>query len=79
MDELIEAIARFSRLGIDCTIFTKVDECINLGIILNIQIHNSSPISYITNGQRVPEDLFEADTKKIAELIMPKPVGQIHD
>ena len=78
-DELIEAIARFSRLGIDCTIFTKVDECINLGIILNIQIHNSSPISYITNGQRVPEDLFEADTKKIAELIMPQPEGQFHD
>ena len=78
-DELLETIARFSRLGIDYTIFTKVDECINLGIILNTQIHNNSPISYITNGQRVPEDLFEADTKKIAELIMPKPEGQIHD
>ena len=78
-DELIETIARFSRLGIDCTIFTKVDECINLGIILNTQIHNNSPISYITNGQRVPEDLFEADTKKIAELIMPQPEGQCHD
>ena len=78
-DELAETIARFSRLGIDCTIFTKVDECINLGIILNTQIHNSSPISYITNGQRVPEDLLEADSKKIAKLIVPKPEGQFHE
>jgi flagellar biosynthesis protein FlhF len=77
-DELTETITRFSRLGIDNTIFTKVDECINLGIILNTQIHNSSPISYITNGQRVPEDLFEADKKKIAELIMPQPEGRFH-
>jgi flagellar biosynthesis protein FlhF len=78
-DELTETIARFSRLGIDNTIFTKVDECINLGIILNTQIHNTSPISYITNGQRVPEDLFEADKKKIAELIMPQSEGRFHD
>jgi flagellar biosynthesis protein FlhF len=77
-DELTETITRFSRLGIDATIFTKVDECINLGIILNTQIHNSAPISYITNGQRVPEDLFEADKNTIAELIMPKPEGRPH-
>jgi len=78
-EELAETIARFSRLGIDNTIFTKVDECVNLGIILNTQIHNSAPISYITNGQRVPEDLFAADKKKIAELIIPNPEGIFHD
>jgi flagellar biosynthesis protein FlhF len=78
-DELAETIARFSRLGIDNTIYTKVDECINLGVILNTQIHNSAPISYITNGQRVPEDLFAADKKKIAELIIPNPEGIFHD
>jgi flagellar biosynthesis protein FlhF len=77
--ELTETITRFAPLGIDCTIFTKVDECINLGIILNTQIHNGSPISYITNGQRVPEDLFQADNRKIAELIMPNPEGRFHD
>jgi len=78
-DELAETIARFSRLGIDSTIFTKVDECVNLGIILNTQIHNSAPVSYITNGQRVPEDLVAADKKEIAELIIPIPQGRLHD
>jgi flagellar biosynthesis protein FlhF len=78
-EELSEIVNRFSRLGIDHTIFSKVDECSSLGIILNTQIHNGSPISYITNGQRVPEDLFAADKKKIAELIMPNPEGIFHD
>ncbi len=78
-DQLAETIARFSRLGIDSTIFTKVDECLSLGIILNTQIHNSAPISYITNGQRVPEDLLAADRKSIAELIIPTPEGIFHD
>jgi flagellar biosynthesis protein FlhF len=78
-EELAETISRFAPLGIDRTIFTKVDECINLGIILNTQIHNSSPLSYITNGQRVPEDLFQADSRKIAELIMPSPEGRFHE
>lgn len=78
-DELAEAIARFSRLGVDFTVFTKIDECINLGVILNTQIHNSAPISYITNGQRVPEDLFAADKKRIAELIIPSSEGKFHD
>jgi flagellar biosynthesis protein FlhF len=78
-EELAETITRFAPLGIDCTIFTKVDECISLGIILNTQIHNGSPISYITNGQRVPEDIFPADNRKIAELIMPNPEGIFHD
>jgi flagellar biosynthesis protein FlhF len=78
-EELAETIARFAPLGIDYTIFTKVDECISLGIILNTQIHNGGPISYITNGQRVPEDIFQADNRKIAELIMPNPEGRFHD
>jgi flagellar biosynthesis protein FlhF len=78
-EELQEIITRFAPLGIDFTIFTKVDECVNLGVILNTQIHNRSPISYITNGQRVPEDLLQTDKKKIAELIMPNPEGSFHD
>jgi len=28
------------------------------------------PISYITTGQNVPEDIEEADSKKIAKMIM---------
>lgn len=69
--ELLETIRRFSPLSIDRTIFTKIDECGNLGVLLNIQVHNPSPLSYITNGQRVPEDLLEIDREKVSRLVIP--------
>ncbi|MFH0781268.1 MAG: flagellar biosynthesis protein FlhF [Pseudomonadota bacterium] len=77
--ELIDAIERFQSLGITHTIFTKIDECANLGIILNVQIQNPNPLSYFTNGQRVPEDLLEANSKIAAELIMLQNEGSMHD
>lgn len=78
-NELLDTIERFSTLEITNTIFTKIDECSNLGILLNTQIQNSSPLSYVTNGQRVPEDLLEISPKLVAELIMSQHEGSIHD
>lgn len=74
-NELINTINQFDQLGIDQTIMTKIDECSNLGVLLNIQIQNPNPISFITNGQRVPEDIIEADQQLIAELIMSNTEG----
>jgi len=78
-NELLDTIARFNSLDISNTIFTKIDECSNLGILLNIQIQNSNPLSYVTNGQRVPEDLIEISPKIVAELIMSQDEGIMHD
>ncbi len=77
--ELFEIISRFDRLGIDRTIFTKIDECSQLGALLNVQIHSGKPLSYVANGQRVPEDLLEITKRKVSELIMSKHEGILHD
>lgn len=68
--EIISTIQQFENLGIDQTIMTKIDECHNLGVLLNVQIQNPNPISFVTNGQRVPEDILAADQQVIAGLIM---------
>ena len=78
-NELLDTIERFQSLDISNTIFTKIDECSSLGILLNIQIQNSNPLSYVTNGQRVPEDLLEISPKIVAELIMSQHEGSMHD
>ncbi len=78
-NELISSIEQFERLGIDHTIFSKVDECSNLGVLLNIQVQNSNPLSYITNGQRVPEDLLDISPRIVAELIMAQHEGTLHE
>jgi flagellar biosynthesis protein FlhF len=77
--ELLDTIERFQELGISHTIFTKIDECANLGILLNVQIQNPNPLSYLANGQRVPEDLLAANPKLTAELIMNPQQGSMHD
>jgi flagellar biosynthesis protein FlhF len=68
--EILDTINRFAKIGIDKTIFTKVDECSQNGIILNIQTQNKAPLSFITNGQRVPEDLLQIDKHSVAKLIL---------
>lgn len=73
--ELLEAIKQFNILNIDRTIFTKIDECSTLGVLLNIQLQNPSPLSYIANGQRVPEDLLTIDKKTIGNLVIPSNEG----
>lgn len=76
-NELLETVNRFRPLDVDKTIFTKIDECSSLGVLLNIQIQNPSPLSYVTNGQRVPEDLLEITPRVVAELIMSQDEGFI--
>lgn len=70
--EMETIIQRFSCLPIEHFIFSKVDECTLLGVLLNIHYQNDTPISFLTNGQRVPEDIIAPDQKTIAELIMNK-------
>jgi len=69
-NELFDTMQRFSILGIDNTIITKTDECTSLGLLLDIQTQEEVPFSYITNGQRVPEDIMEANKETLAQLIM---------
>ncbi len=68
--EIEETIRRFSILPISNFIFSKIDECDQLGVLLNIHYKNDTPISFLTNGQRVPEDLLIPSPTDIADLIM---------
>lgn len=72
--EMEMVINSFSCLGIDNFIFSKIDECSQLGVLLNIHYLQDIPISFLTNGQRVPEDIIEPDEKMIAELIVNKSI-----
>lgn len=75
--ELLATLKKFSGFSIHSTIFTKIDECSHLGVVLNTQIQNPSPISFITNGQRVPEDIVETDKLQLAKLIAPAPAPTV--
>ncbi len=57
----------FSELNIDRMIFTKVDEAIHSGSIITHNLLYRIPISFLTTGQRVPEDIEEASASTITE------------
>ena len=65
-----DIIDKFSVCKPDKVIFTKTDETKSLGIILNILRRKEMRLSYLTNGQSVPEDMGPAEAGKLAELFL---------
>ncbi len=78
-EELSEIYRQFSKLSISDLILTKTDECSQLGVIINFQFEHNLPLSFVTNGQRVPEDLIVAESQKLGELIIPVSEGILYD
>ncbi|MEZ6964182.1 flagellar biosynthesis protein FlhF [Aeromonas sp. S9(2024)] len=65
-----EAVDHFRRIPLSGCILTKLDESLNLGEVINVCIQNALPISYITDGQRVPEDIQVADAAQLVGAAM---------
>jgi len=62
---LKEAIKTFSMIPLEGTILTKIDESVSLGESLGAVIDSKLKIAYITDGQRVPEDLHLANSAQL--------------
>ena len=65
-----ETLARHSRLGVTSILATKIDETSELGTVLSAQAESGVPLSWITNGQRVPEDIEIASPASVAGLLV---------
>ena len=64
MKDIVQA---FEKVGLNGCIMTKVDEALQLGNILTVLIENKLPLTYISNGQRVPEDLERVDVRSLID------------
>lgn len=51
-------------------IFTKLDETSSAGVMLNMKIYANRPLSYVTWGQNVPDDIGIVDAQKIAKKLL---------
>jgi flagellar biosynthesis protein FlhF len=58
---LEEVVRAFNGPGLHGCILTKVDEALSYGPVLDAAIRHQMTIHYVTNGQRVPEDLHTAN------------------
>ena len=70
-DQEMEAAAKgFYEVPFHRVFFTKVDEGVVLGPMLNLAWKLNCPISYVSTGQRIPEDLEVATPERITDLIL---------
>ena len=60
---------RYRNVGIHRLLFTKVDEAEGLGELVFAPARLELPVTYLTTGQRVPEDLERATPARIVQLI----------
>lgn len=63
---LLDAAQRFAIFEPDAIILTKLDEAARLGNCVNLALKAGQPLSYFTTGQRVPEDICQADAQALA-------------
>ena len=61
---------QFSQVGATAIVLTKLDEATGLGGLLPLVRNCKLPLSYVTNGQNVPEDIEAADRRKLARLVL---------
>ncbi|HZX26237.1 MAG TPA: flagellar biosynthesis protein FlhF [Telluria sp.] len=60
-DTLHEVVRAYQGSGLAGVIMTKLDEAASIGNVLDVVIRQKLQMFYVSNGQRVPEDLHLAD------------------
>jgi len=58
-------ISAYDDIELSGCIFTKLDECYSLGEVLSAAVEYQLPVSYVTDGQKVPEDIKIAEAKSL--------------
>ena len=61
---------RFAEVGTTALLLTKLDEASGLGNLLSLIHHSQLPLSYLTNGQNVPDDIEPADPRRLARTVL---------
>lgn len=66
-ETLNEVVRAYQGSGLHGAIMTKMDEAASIGGVLDIVIRQKLNLHYISNGQRVPEDLHVADRNLLVD------------
>jgi flagellar biosynthesis protein FlhF len=79
-NDLFDIYANFSdKINIDSFIFTKLDETKSFGNLISFVYKVKKPISYLSVGQMVPDDLHLADSKFIIDCFFKCGCGKMQE
>ncbi len=72
LEDQLDVIDKFRNAGFRKLLFTKLDETTSYGMILNVCFHERKPISLITCGQNVPDDIIALNQLQLVRLVCEK-------
>ncbi len=67
--DLAGAIRQAEVLPVSGLVISKIDETERYGNVINNLLKFKKPVSFLTNGQKVPDDLITATPGRLAELV----------
>ncbi len=69
-ETLVAEAASFAEVGVDRVVLAKLDEAVGFGVLVEALSRIGHPLSWITTGQQVPDDLEPARPERLAELVL---------
>ena len=60
----------FGAMSPDALIVSKADEAGSLGVLLELTRLTDLPVSYLTTGQEVPDDIEHARADRLARAVL---------
>ena len=72
--DVLDTIRQLGPIGAQQLIFTKLDESLTYGNLLNILLRSNLSMSYFSRGQQVPDDIEAASIETLVDLILSKNV-----
>jgi flagellar biosynthesis protein FlhF len=69
-DNWRDVLSKYATIDYDNLIVTKIDESRRFGILYDVISRVKKPVTYLTCGQNVPQDIEEVTPARMANLIM---------
>jgi flagellar biosynthesis protein FlhF len=70
VENMKKTARQFAEVGVTSLVLTKLDEATGLGNLIPLLRSCRLPLSYVTNGQNVPDDIEPADRRRLTRLML---------
>jgi len=65
----LDIIEKFRVVRPNRLLFSKLDEAVTLGGLLSVASRDGLPVSFVTTGQTVPDDIVRVDPSRFAHMV----------
>ncbi|HUA20079.1 MAG TPA: hypothetical protein VMB25_15125 [Bryobacteraceae bacterium] len=74
--DLVSSVRQYAAFQPDYLLFTKLDETTSYGALLSAALETNEPISFLSTGQGIPEDLEPATEGKLLANFLPRQTAE---